>query len=78
MLYEGRKHGIAIVEQLESHVGRIADYGLMPLIPDRKVIFTDNKQGLGVAIGLRVDSLPVQTADVLAYLRTIKQNKASD
>lgn len=30
------------------------------------------------AIGLRVDSLPVRAAYVLAYLRTIKQNKASD
>jgi xanthine dehydrogenase molybdenum-binding subunit len=30
------------------------------------------------AIGLRVDSLPVRAADVLAYLQTIKQNEASD
>ncbi|HAE86148.1 MAG TPA: aldehyde oxidoreductase [Anaerolineaceae bacterium] len=30
------------------------------------------------AIGLRVDSLPVHAAEVLAYLRTIKQSKAAD
>ena len=55
MLYEGCKHGIAIFEQLKSHVGRIADYGLMTLIPDLKIIFTGNMQGLGGVIGLRVE-----------------------
>ena len=68
---EGRKDSIAIVEQLKSHVGRIADNGLMSLIPDRKVVFAGNMQGLGVAANLRIElqNTRVYLRGAKSYLR---------